>query len=295
MLFAKDRVAFIKMLVGGVVLAIVVMAAIGLYILPGLTSQVGSQRVGPASTSFPAASSSTSGTKTSSESLTATKTSIASPTNTISTTITQSGASTSQPFKFIFSTSPDLVLLAPGVTQGYVTLNLVPVPSSLSSASEVVRLNYSAPSGISIKFADNPVKIGSDSKVSVPLTLAVGQSTAPGNYTVAIQGNSGTLTEDYSLLVRVVQYLVYITSNSFTPNNMTVRPGGTVFWMNLDSTSGAYPLIHTVTFTTGTTAHSSDLLQYEWYSVTFTATGRFSYHCEFHPQVMNAVVNVSTG
>jgi plastocyanin len=185
--------------------------------------------------------------------------------------------------------------LAPGVTQGYVTLSLVAVPSSLASASELVRLNYSAPRGISVKFAYDSVKIGSDSRLSVPLTLAVSQSMAPGDYALAIQGNSGTQTENYTLMVRVVQYLVYMTDNSFTPNNITVRPGSTVFWMNLDPSIGPYPVIHTVTFTTGTTAHSSGLRQYEWYSFTFTATGNYSYHCEFHPQVMNAIVSVSPG
>jgi len=282
--YTRGRVAATRTFLGGAVLVAVLSAAVGVYVALGFASQPDGQSGGPTSTSIAATNLSTS-----------TRTILGSPTSTSSTTSASSGASTAQPFKFVFSTSPDVVLLAPGVTQGYVTLSLAPLPSSLTSDSEVVRLNYSAPGGISVRFAVDPVKIGSGSRMSVPLTLAVSQSTAPGDYKIAIQGNSGDLAENFTLGVRVVQYLVYMTDNSYSPRAMTVGAGSTVFWMNLDAPIGAYPVIHSVTFTTGTSAHSPPLQQYDWYSTTFTAAGNYSYHCDFHPQAMNAVVSVSAG
>jgi len=200
-----------------------------------------------------------------------------------------------QPFGFIFSTSPGTVLLAPGLSENYVTLAIVPLPSQSNAPDETISLSGSAPTGLSISFATNTVRLGPGSRPQIALTLAVGRATAPGNYTIGLQGKAGSLTENSTLTVRVVQDLVFMISNALVPGNITIRPGSTVFWMSLDPPPGAYPGGHTVTFTTGTSAQSPTLQQYDWFSHQFTEQGEYMYHCAFHAASMKGTVTVTSG
>ena len=91
----------------------------------------------------------------------------------------------------------------------------------------------------------------------------------------------------------VVQNLVFMVGNAFVPSNITVGTGSTVFWMSLDPPPGAYPGGHTVTFTTGTSAQSPTLQQYDWFSHQFAGKRDYAYHCNFHAPAMRGVVTVS--
>jgi plastocyanin len=235
------------------------------------------------------------GPRTSSDSHTTTQTiTSGSPRGTTTSgTSTGSSAPAAQPFGFIFSTSPDIVLLAPGISENYVTLFVVPLPSQTPASEENVSLSGSAPSGLSIAFAADTLRLGSGSRAQVALTLAVGRTTAPGNYTVGLQGKTGGLVESSNVTVRVVQNLVFMIGNAFVPSNITIRPGSTVFWMSLDPPPGAYPGGHTVTFTTGTSAQSPTLQQYDWFSHQFAGQGDYVYHCNFHAPAMRGTVTVS--
>jgi plastocyanin len=186
--------------------------------------------------------------------------------------------------------------MAPGGNKSYAILKLNPLSSSATPTSELVTLNASVAGGISLKFASNLVNVSSASKgVVVPLTIAVGQNTAPANYSVSIQAKSGTVLEEYTFTVRVVQYLIYMISNTFNPDTIVVKTGSTVFWMSLDAGFGGDPGIHNVVFSSGTKASSGDLHQYDSYSYGFSSPGNYTYFCSYHPPAMNGVVIVSGG
>jgi len=279
---------------GAAVLAAAVVA-VALYIGLGNGFPPGSLTSSSTEMGTSTSAASDQGPRTSSDSHTITQTiTSGSPLGT-----TTSGASTSsstpaaQPFGFIFSTSPDTVLLAPGISENYVTLSVVPLPFQAPASDENVSLSGSTPSGLSIAFAADTVRLGSGSRAQVVLTLAVARTTAPGNYTVGLQGKTGGLVENSTLTVRVVQNLVFMIGNAFVPSNITIRPGSAVFWMSLDPPPGAYPGGHTVTFTTGTSAQSPTLQQYDWFSHQFAGQGDYVYHCNFHAPAMRGTVTVS--
>jgi plastocyanin/cytoskeletal protein RodZ len=277
MRFGSGRAALGKAVYGVVALVIVVLTGVAFYLTPGLMFQANVQ---PGTTN-----------RTSSISQASTETTPPRSTSTQSTTTSVTSSSNAQAPEFLISTSPETVLMTSGDTRNYVTLSIVPLPS-VASAGETVTLTSSAPNGVSVKLSTDRVKISSTSKGQVPLTIAVSPTAAPGNYTIAVQGKSGAFTGNSTFTVRVVRYLVYLIVNAFIPGNITVPPGSTVFWMSIDIPPPVYPSGHTVTFTTGTSARSSTLQLYDWYSYTFTAAGSYSYHCEFHAG-MKGVVSVS--
>jgi plastocyanin len=283
--FAGKKSGAANAVAGAAVLTAAALVAVALYFGSGYV--------------FPQASltSTSMGPQTSSDSRTSAQTNTSGSPPGTTTTSGSTNASTlaGRPLEFIFSTSPDTVLLAPGLSENYVTLALIPLPSQSAAPDETISLSGSAPSGLSIAFATNTVRLGSGSRPHVAFTLAVGRATMPGNYTIGLQGKVGSLTENSTLTVRVVQNLVFMINNAFVPSNITIRPGSTVYWMSLDPPPGAYPGGHTVTFTTGTSAQSPTLQQYDWYSHQFTERGDYVYHCTFHAPGMKGVVAVSSG
>lgn len=83
---------------------------------------------------------------------------------------------------------------------------------------------------------------------------------------------------------------ISISDYSFTPNNVTVKPGSAVRWVNFDSVG------HTVTFGEhdgmGSGMDSGLMGHMGSFSMTFSAPGMYEYHCDPHPY-MTGVVMVS--
>ena len=88
----------------------------------------------------------------------------------------------------------------------------------------------------------------------------------------------GTLSVNYSLAVRVVQYIVIANYEAFNPRTLNVKVGSTVFWLNLDSGNDA-----TYTLTFDKIGVQSPVLNpapnYDSFSHTFTTPGIYPYHC----------------
>ena len=77
---------------------------------------------------------------------------------------------------------------------------------------------------------------------------------------------------------------VYIQNFAFSPNNLTVKTGATVTWVNKDSTT------HTVTSDNGAFTSSSNLNPGSNYTFTFTKAGTYPYHCSIHPEMKGTIV-----
>ena len=76
---------------------------------------------------------------------------------------------------------------------------------------------------------------------------------------------------------------VSIVNMSFTPASITVTPGTTVTWNNIDN------MTHTVTaddnsFDSGNIGAGSS------FAKTFPVAGTFTYHCTIHPSMIGTVV-----
>lgn len=327
-----DRAAVIKAVaLGVIVISLISAALIGYFaIAPGTTNIEASTRKGSSSqlssssidsSSTPGGSSpiaslpsltTTTSYQESSQTTTATLDSILTPQSSSSSPSNSSTQSGVQPFPFTLSTNPSTVLLAPGLNATYVILTITPPPTLLTSGSELVVVNGSSSDGVLVQPESKSVTLSINSAVDVPLWLSAGNSTRPGNYTTQIRAyaysspassstnNGPSTTQTIALQIKIVQYLVYMQGYDFAPHVITVKPGSTVFWMNLDpseSLSGIWtPGDHTVTFTSGVNATSEVLHQFDSYSLTFLTAGTYAYHCTIHPASMQGtVVVVSQG
>jgi plastocyanin len=80
-----------------------------------------------------------------------------------------------------------------------------------------------------------------------------------------------------------MQLSATIQNFAFSPNPITIAPGGTVTWTNRDGAP------HTVTADDGSWG-SSTLRQGGTYSRVFTSPGSYTYHCAIHPFMKGTVV-----
>jgi plastocyanin len=80
-----------------------------------------------------------------------------------------------------------------------------------------------------------------------------------------------------------MQVSATIHSFTFSPNPLTVAPGSTVTWTNLDGVS------HTITADDGSWG-SGTLGQGATYSHIFTSPGSYTYHCAIHPFMKGTVM-----
>ena len=77
---------------------------------------------------------------------------------------------------------------------------------------------------------------------------------------------------------------VIIQNFAFSPNNLTVKAGTTVTWINKDSTA------HTVTSDSGAFTSSGNLNTGTNYTFTFTKAGTYPYHCSIHPSMTGQII-----
>jgi plastocyanin len=102
---------------------------------------------------------------------------------------------------------------------------------------------------------------------SSPSTPSSGPTPAPaGSTTVAIPGGASTLT-----------------TTAFGQNPLTVSVGTTVSWLNNDNTT------HT-SVADGSQWSSGNVAPGGRFSFTFASAGRFTYHCQIHPNMVGTIV-----
>jgi plastocyanin len=76
---------------------------------------------------------------------------------------------------------------------------------------------------------------------------------------------------------------VQISMFAFAPKVLTIAPGTTVTWTNVDDEP------HTVT-AVGGAFHSSALDTNDKYSFTFSRVGDYAYFCRLHPQMTGKII-----
>ncbi len=178
-------------------------------------------------------------------------------------------------------------------------LTIVRSVSAPPGTSELVSLNATAPTGITVSYLpSSPVTLQASANLNVTLDIVASATAATGNDTITIQGVSGTNTQSATFTLRVVQYRVVMFQSTFIPAKLNVTAGSTVYWQNLDGaaggcgSSGAGP--HNVVFTTLSGANSSTIKQFGIYSYTFTTPGSYFYYSSLDPDhVMNGTITVT--
>ena len=119
------------------------------------------------------------------------------------------------------------------------------------------------------------VLTANSAQADVGMTINSSQSTTPGVYNFTVVAKYGTSSNTYGFTVDLVKYLITAYGQSFSPNNLTVKEGSTVYWFNL-YINDDFPEPN-VMFTSGTSAQSPFMGPYGSYSYTFTTPGAYTY------------------
>jgi plastocyanin len=170
----------------------------------------------------------------------------------------------------------------------YAGLTLVPLPAA-SSGNEAVTLSSTAPTGLSLTLQHNSVELSSNAQAFLGMTINASQSVTPGVYNFNVSADYGTSSVKYGFAVNVVKYLVVMLDDNFSPGNLTVAQGSTVYWINLDVFNIRDPT-HNVYFTSGISTTSPDMVPYDTYSYTFTAPGTYPYISTSNPEMAGTII-----
>ncbi len=193
------------------------------------------------------------------------------------------------------STEPPRILLAPGANLSYAIVAVVPLPSSreaegapLEVGDELVALNASVPSGLYLRFfySDLVDKLYQEvdltgGEVDLQLNLAASPTIAPGDYTITIDGSSGNYTAKVAFTVQVVQYLVVAYGNEFSPANLTVTAGSTVWWLDYGGIPGPENFADVTFETINVMSPQLNGNSFDSFSYTFNTAGSYPYYCMY--------------
>jgi len=207
--------------------------------------------------------------------------------------------------KFVIDSYPNAILLSPGANLTYATILVTPLPSTfgvgggLEVGSELVALNATAPSGISIRFPESNLmdriylELSLVSRSTLSITLAAANSITPGDYPITIGGSSGTYSYRTTFTVHVVKYLITAYAYAFGPPKLTVKTGSTVYWLDLGGVEGPENYLNLVF--DGTSVQSPTLYgnTFDSWSHTFTSAGTYAYHSTITVVPMTGEITVT--
>lgn len=98
----------------------------------------------------------------------------------------------------------------------------------------------------------------------------------------AYYGNSSNMATSKTTVINDKEVSIAIKGFMFSPDNITIKPGTSVTWINNDDAT------HNIVVDKVT---SPDLSKDAKWSYTFTKTGKFPYYCAFHSG-MKATITV---
>ena len=167
-----------------------------------------------------------------------------------------------------------------------VTLNaLGNVPSNLS-------LSASGPSELVTSISPASVSFSSGAPAAT-LKISSPADAEPGTYQITIAAIGSGQIFSQNETVQVVKYLVVTIAATFVPQNLTVSDGSSVTWIRLNGVLSQYDNgAHDVDFSSGTSAVSPTLNQYDSWSYTFSHPGNYSYFCKYHPFMKGSIMVV---
>jgi plastocyanin len=186
-----------------------------------------------------------------------------------------------EPPNYSVATAPDIVSVYQGES-GSFGVDL----SSLRGFDSQVRLRVvDPPEGIAVDFDSNVTQLGGDENVSLTVDFTVASDSHAGLYDLVVEANSGGLIHTAVEKLNIIgtgRVIIEIRDFWYYPNNLTIRKGADVTWVNEDLTG------HTATADDG--AFDSELLQQnQEYTLRFDTVGVNPYYCVPHPQMVGEI------
>ncbi len=139
--------------------------------------------------------------------------------------------------------------------------------------------------GVQVSFENNVTRLTSDENVTLAVNVKVDPDASAGLYDLVIEANSGGLihkTIEQLNIIGIGRIIVTIKEFWYYPQNLSIRKGSEVTWVNLDLTG------HTAT--ADDREFNTDLLQQnQRATIVFDEVGKYPYYCIPHPQMVGVV------
>jgi plastocyanin len=214
---------------------------------------------------------------------------VASSSNTSSAVSSSSTSSRGVPTSYLPEFLPTQVFLAPGTSENYSVVRVVPLGGDLS---RLIYLSVFTPSGLKASLSSQTVSLAGGEQ-RVKLSVEADSTIRPGKYQLTLTTSAGGTVRNTTADIQIVAKVVLLLGAHFTPATVTVGVGGAVAWVDLDGALSQYdPGTHNVVFADGIA--STSMGQYDTFVRTFSSAGSYQYACTFHPG-MDGTVTVTTG
>jgi plastocyanin len=190
---------------------------------------------------------------------------------------------------YAFAEPPDYTLsLDPPITSLYQGENITfeIILSSLRNFDSQVSIRAEEiPEGVTVDFENNVTRLTETENISITANVKVNTDAPAGLHEIIIEANGAGLIHKISKqldIIGVGNIIVIIKDFWYFPDNLTIRKGSDVTWINQDLTG------HTATADDG--EFDTDLLRQNMQStIKFDNTGKYPYFCIPHPQMVASV------
>ena len=211
--------------------------------------------------------------------------------------VSSSSASSSSGGILAMSFTPE-----PPIISQFLSINYTLYFVALGLPTTSLNVTVTPPPGISMIIYQNTVVVpGVTPYVNLTVTMRPSADVATGLYpvTVAAAGVGRTYTQ--TLNVQVVKYLIVAYCGNWEPKptTYTIPVYSSVTWLRLNTGERAGCIVDGVDIglsdvvIPSLNVTSPNLLQYHYFTYTFTKPGAYSFYCAFHPLFMKGVITVT--
>ncbi len=187
-----------------------------------------------------------------------------------------------EPPDYLISATPGVISIYQGNSSSF-NLNLT---SLREFESRLVIGIKEAPEGVDILLENGETQLSSEGNLIIKVNVKVDSEALAGQYDIVIEANGNGLVHSVTSQLNIIgtgQIIVIIQDFWYYPNNLTVRAGSEIIWINKDLAA------HTATADNGD--FDTDLLQQNQASISivFDEVGVYPWYCIPHPQMVGAV------
>ena len=186
-----------------------------------------------------------------------------------------------EPPDYIISTTPNLISTDQG---GFANFTVTLSPIRAFNSQVTLRI-AEIPKGVQATIDNNNTKWNVKEETEVPVNIKIDPTAPAGLFIILIEANSGGLVHTIEEKLNIIgkgKVIVLIENFWFYPDNLTIRKGTEVTWINKDPTG------HTATSDQGV-FDSKLLRENQQFTYLFDKEDTYGYYCIPHPQMVGTV------
>ncbi len=187
-----------------------------------------------------------------------------------------------EPPDYLINATPESISVYQGNSSSF-KLNLTSLRDFESKMMVGIK---EAPDGVEISMENDEIQLSNEKNLILKMNVKVDSKAPAGLYDIVIEANGNGLLHSVDLKLNIIgtgQIIVIIQDFWYFPNNLTVRTGSEIIWINRDLVG------HTATADNG--EFDTNMLQQNQVSlsIVFDKVGVYPWFCVPHPQMVGAV------